>query len=141
MRRLFAAMAVALSLAVAGCAGQDVSVLRGGSSILAPTANPVTREQVYAITAAYGSVLVALNAYRRLPLCAAGQTETLTNLCARRNVIVSLQGASRQARFAIQTLNDFVKRYPQLNALDAYNEARRALDAFKSLAQQNGLKV
>lgn len=136
MRRIL--VLVTLALALAGCADSR-SVLVGGSSITATVNNPVGRNELAALENAYGLVLSAAVAYRRLPLCRTGQVETFTNICARRAVVLQLQAYDRQARTALLTARRFVRNNPTLSALSVLSAARSAIDDFRNVASNNGV--
>ena len=135
MKRL---IAIAVLLALAGCA-TDKSIFQGGTSLTAPIQNPVTLNDWATIEIAYaGSVRLALT-YRRLPLCKAGQTETLTNLCARRTVLLAIQDANAKARAALLPFRGFMRNNQTLSALTAIGAVRQAVSDFQNVLATNGV--
>lgn len=133
MRRLIVALIA--GLLVTGCTSG--SVFQGGTSLTAPVNNPVSRNNLAQVESAYGIALTAAVAYRRLPLCKAGETASLTRLCAQRGVILTLQAADRQARVAVVAARDFVRNHPTLNAVDILILAKNAVDQFRAVIDAN----
>ena len=108
-------------------------------SACASIQNPVSRNQLYGIEAAYGVALSAAVGYRNLPLCHRGESPTLYNICAQRSVILALQAADRKAEVAIAEANDFVRNYPTLNAAQAIQAASNAVAAFNQIESANNI--
>ena len=135
MRTILSAFFGICALVLAGCAGQ--SVFQGGTSLLAPIQNPVSRTTLAEVESAYGIVLTAAVAYRRLPLCRRGEVASATRLCADRGVILVLQAADRKARVALLSARSFVRNHPTLNAVDIILLAKHAVEDFQNVAAAN----
>lgn len=135
MRKIFGLLVTAFL--ITGCAGQ--SVFEGGTSLTAPFQNPVGREQLAQLEAAYGVVLTAAVTYRRLPLCKAGQTATFSNVCAQRAIILQLQSYDRRAQAALKIARNFVRNNPTLNAFTVISAAQQAISDFRNAAITNGV--
>ncbi|CEG08456.1 hypothetical protein BN961_01871 [Afipia felis] len=118
MRNLQVAAALALSLALANC----TTVLPSVS-----ISNAVALNTVYGVANAYGIAVNAANAYKALPLCATGTRPSATNICAKRSVIVNLQGAMSRARLAVNNAVAFQKAYPTLDVTNVVAAAQAAL--------------
>jgi hypothetical protein len=82
---------------------------------------------VYGLENAYGLAVNAANAYKALPLCKTGTTPSATNICAKRSVIVNLQGAMSRARLAVNNAVAFQKAYPTLDVTNVVAAAQTAL--------------
>lgn len=135
MRRLLGLLVTAFL--ITGCAGQ--SVLVGGTSLTTPIQNPVGRQQLAQIEAAYGVVLTAAVTYRRLPLCKAGQPTSFTNVCSQRAIVLLLQSYDRKAQAALRVARNFVRNNPTLNAFTVLDAAQTAVNDFRNAASNNGV--
>lgn len=118
MRNLQVAAVLALSLALANCTTVLPSV---------NISNAVALNTVYGVANAYGIAVNAANAYKALPLCATGTRPSATNICAKRSVIVNLQGAMSRARLAVNNAVAFQKAYPTLDVTNVVAAAQAAL--------------
>lgn len=132
------ALFAALTLGVAGCAGE--SVLKGGTSLTAPVQNPVGTNEAYAVEAAYATALRSALAYVRLRRCKAEEVESVSNLCSRPSVVRQIQAATRGAQTAMKAFRDFRRRNPTLNAFSALTEARTAVNVLAEVLSTNGVK-
>lgn len=118
MRKLLACAVLALGLALAAC------------QTVLPSLNlntAVALNTIYGIENAYGVAVNAANAYKALPLCRTGTVLGPANICAKRSVIVTLQGAMRRARVAVNNLVNFQKTYPTVDITNVLSAARSAL--------------
>jgi len=108
--------------------------LLGGCLTSSPAPNPLTQRAVYELRAGYDAAFLAPAAnYRRLGLCAAGQTATLTNPCADRAVVRKLQIADQQAHAALDRLQAFAQAHPTLDDSAYIAAARDAIAQATSL--------
>lgn len=134
MRKIALAAAAALvALSLGGCANKQ----------LLPSvnlSNAVTLNTLQGVEATYGIALSAERAYKALPLCKTGTTTTVTNPCAKRSIIVTLQEADRKAIAAIDRANTFVKMYPTVDATNVISAAAAAVSDLKSLLATNGVQ-
>jgi len=119
-------MAVLVAASLAGCA--------------TTIANPVSKKDLAAIEAVYGSVLVAAANYSELPFCPDGMNLSLTRLCAERKVVKELGIQGQRANAAIEEARNFVRRYPRLDASAMLAVASSAVTAFRNTAFINGVK-
>lgn len=133
-------LALALALGLTGCAGDARSILSGGTSLTAPIQNPVGWNELYAVEGAY--VIAARTAleYRRLRMCRRSETASITNLCARRSVLVTIQNYNLRARQALDAAYDFTRNNPTLNAFSAIAAAQQAVADFQTALASNGVK-
>ncbi|GAA3855217.1 hypothetical protein AFIC_002063 [[Pseudomonas] carboxydohydrogena] len=118
MRNLQVVAALAVSLALANCTTVLPSV---------NISNAIALNTVYGVANAYGIAVNAANAYKALPLCATGTRPSATNICAKRSVIVNLQGAMSRARLAVNNAVAFQKAYPTLDVTNVVAAAQAAL--------------
>lgn len=115
MKRL---LPLLLVLALAGCA---------------TVRNPVSTTELATIESAYGVALAGAVAYRERPRCTKTALESVSNLCARRSIVVRLQQADRQAQIAIGKANIFIQNNPTLDASSLLQAARGAVDALNQI--------
>lgn len=118
-------IALLLVLALAGCATMN---------------NPISQNSLANIEATYGVALSAANAYRNLPLCKTGTTTSLTNVCARRSIVVKIQSAVTKAQAADLQLRAFVKNNPTLDASSLISALQSAVAFLQSIETSNGVK-
>jgi hypothetical protein len=118
MKRL--AIVLALGISLAGCAS-----LRIGSAI--------TFNTLEGVEAAYGTVLSFERQYKALPLCKTGTLPNVSNICARRSVIKSLQAADRKAITALTAATTFVRNYPSLDASNVIGAAASAVAGIQAI--------
>jgi hypothetical protein len=118
-------MLLALPLALTGC--------------LATVQNPINYNDMAVVYSAYGTVLAVANAYRSLPLCRTGMPPTMTNICARRSVVVQLQAADRRAVLAINSAQAFINNNPTLGAGTMIAAANSAVITFQQVEALNGI--
>lgn len=119
MRKLIALAALACGLVLAGCQSVQLPSL--------DLSNTVTLNTIYGVENAYGIAASAANAYKALPLCHTGTTPGAANICARRSVIVRLQGAMARARLAVNNAVHFARAYPSLDITNVLGAAQTAL--------------
>lgn len=123
MQKLIRIVAISLALILAACAGKPPIAI----------SSAVTLNSLYTVEAGYGVALAAENTYKNLPLCKTGTTPSLTNICAKRSVIVRLQNADKQVVNAITIARDFIKNNPTLDASSYISTAQNALSALQSI--------
>ncbi len=118
-----------------------VALAIGASSLLAacdalPTldiASQVNLNTEPGIIAGYGIVVNAENAYKAFPLCKTGTAPSITNICAKRSVIVTLQGLDRRVNAALNAMNSFVKTNPNVSPSGYISAAKDALLAVQTV--------
>lgn len=113
-----------LALLVAGCAAKLPSV-----------PNPLSPSSLYDIENAYGVALSQAVAYRGRPLCKVGHLESVTNICARRSIIVRLQKADIKSQIALGNAKAFVRDNPTLDATSVLAIAQAAVTTFIQASQ------
>jgi len=139
-----------VGLTLAGCASGNIfdvfnpnatSVLRGGPSIVAKTENPVSRNDIAAITLTYNGLVAVVNAYYARPICAPGVRATWDNFCSEPAARRELAKYRRKAWGAILTARNFRKNNPTISAVGLVRAAGDAVADLKAVATINGLKV
>lgn len=140
MKRFLILFALALSLG--GCAALDPlgkSILAGGTSLTASTANPVGPTGIYRAKIAYAATVELAVSYREYcyakPYAALMADATGKAVCKNRRTIArALQAADDKAYAAIQTADTFVRQNPTLNATGVISAALAAVTNFQGLA-------
>lgn len=102
--------------------------------------NPINNNDLAAVVSAYGAALSIANGYKSLPLCKTGTTASITNVCARRSVIVTLQQADLKAQVALKAAINFTNANPQLSATSFISAAQTAVGVFQQLETANGVQ-
>lgn len=122
------------SLTLAGCALDPGgrSIFSGGSSLTATVGNPVTPTMLYDVENGLTVAVSGMLAYKRL--CIA---KTIDRSCG--DIVLTLQGYTRQAKPILISLRQFVRQNDQVNAIIAYNTVRQLLDSFKATAATSGV--
>jgi uncharacterized membrane protein len=124
MKRFFIAAALACAVTLGGCATIQ---------------NPVNTTQLAQVESAYGVALSIAVAYRNLPLCKTGNPTSLTNICAKRSVVVKLQSADRDAQIAMVSARQFVRNNPTLSAASVIGIAQNAVATLQAIEQNEGI--
>lgn len=106
---------------------------RVGEILTTGIANPVTTTQIYNLEATYGIALSGAVAYRERPRCTKTALESISNICARRSIVVKLQEADRKAQIALAQLKNFVSANPTLDASALLDAATTAVTTFNQL--------
>jgi len=101
--------------------------------------NPINTSELATVESAYGVALAVAVGYRQLPLCRTGAPTTLTNVCARRSIVIKLQTADRVAQAALIQARSFVKNNPTLDAMTVITVARNAVASFQLVESTNGV--
>ncbi len=133
MKKLASLFVVALLLS--GCATPFGTFVTTTAQVLTNggITNPITTQQIYNLEAAYGIAVSAAVAYRERPRCTKTALESLSNICARRSIVLKLQSADQKAQFALAQLKTFVTNNPTLDASDLFGLANTAVSAFTQL--------
>lgn len=100
---------------------------------LATLVNPSGIKQLAVIESTYGVALAGALAYRNRPRCTKTRLESLTNLCARRSIVVKLIEADRVAQITIDNAALFISRNPTLDASSMLYAATRAVSIFSNI--------
>lgn len=134
MKKVLIAAFVALSLG--GCVNGKVL---GVIPPLGSVKNPVSVTRFATIEATYGIALTAANAYadryRKGNRCTTTRLESLTNLCARRSIVLKMQAADRDARIAMGRAKTFITANPTLDATSLLDAAAAAVSTFQQITQ------
>lgn len=115
-------IAVGLSMTVLAACDNPLNKL--------PTLNiqsQVALNTEYGIIAGYGIAVQAMNTYKNLPLCLTGTKPSITNICAKRSIIVTLQKDDRIANAAINNMSAFIKNNPTISPSTYIAAARNAV--------------
>lgn len=94
--------------------------------------NPVSRTELAAVEATYGSALALMVGYRNS--CA---QKLIPPSC--RPIVAKLQAANVVAKAAIDNVHAFVKNNPTVNAGTLIAAAQDAVSAFRAVESQNGV--
>lgn len=95
--------------------------------------NPVSNTTLATIESAYGVALAGAVAYRNRPRCTTTALESVSNLCARRSIVLKLQAADRQAQVALGKATIFIRNNPTLDASSVLQAAQGAVDALNQI--------
>lgn len=131
MKRILTAMLLAGTLALGGCAS-------GGGFPKLSITNPVTTNDIVTVKAAYGAALAVAAEYRDLydrNRCTVSRPESLTNICARRSVVVRMQNAAKVANIAINNADWFIRTNPTLDPTSVISAARAAVSTFRQITE------
>lgn len=118
----FAAIGLS-SASLSGCAG----IQAAGAVLSLNVANPITVQQVYELRLVYDAAQVLAINYIKLPLCTKHAPP-----CSDYRISLRLKGLGPQARGALQNLDNFVTKYPRLDAHIIYNAAVDTVNRFKT---------
>lgn len=105
--------------------------------------NPANMDQLQKVEAGYGVLLSAAANYRELyntNPCTKAKPLSTSNFCASRSVILILQDADKKVELAIKDAKDFIKNNPKVDAVVYISAAMSAVNDFKALEAQNGVK-
>ena len=106
----------------------------GGCNL--PTLNvgsQVNLNTLEGVVSGYGILLNAENTYKALPLCKTGTAPIITNVCAKRSIIVRLQSADRVANVSVNNAISFVRNNPSVNPSNYISAAQSAITALQSV--------
>jgi hypothetical protein len=109
-----------------------VALVLPGCALFHSMSNPLNTTTLYDLEAGYYTAQQIALAYKALPLCKTGTQPSVSNICAKRSVIVSIQVNARRAQAAITQLRDFVKNNPTLNAAALISATQLAISGFES---------
>lgn len=131
MKKLFAALLLTASLsACAGIPDFQRSILQGGLSVTQPIQNPVTPAMLYDIENGARAAGAGLIAYRRL--CIQKKVDrscrgVIEGIQPYTRALCSASASGRCTAGLIADLRRFVRQNDQVNAVEAFNAARRLL--------------
>jgi hypothetical protein len=123
MQKLLRIFALGVALFLTACAGKAPFQLD----------TVVSRNTLYTVEASYGVALAAAKTYKALPLCKTGTAPSITNICAKRSVVVRLQQADAKAIDAITRARDFIKANPTVDASNFLSAAQSAVDNLQAV--------
>ena len=95
--------------------------------------NPITNSQLATIESSYGVVLSGAVAYRNRPRCTKTALESVSNICARRSIVLRMQAADRTAQVALGRARAFVTNNPTLDASSLLQAAQDAVSIFAAI--------
>jgi len=95
--------------------------------------NPITSSQLATIESSYGVVLSGAVAYRNRPRCTKTALESVSNICARRSIVVRMQQADAAAQVALGRARAFVRDNPTLDASSLLQAAQDAVAVFAQI--------
>ncbi len=95
--------------------------------------NPITSSQLATIESSYGVVLSGAVAYRNRPRCTKMALESVSNICARRSIVLRMQAADRTAQVALGRARAFVTNNPTLDASSLLQAAQDAVSIFAAI--------
>ncbi len=99
----------------------------------------VSRNTIFAAANTYGVALSIASGYKKLPLCRTGTVASPSNICAQRSIIVRMQAADARAVTAITNANNFVKKYPNLDATNVIQAAQQAIADYQAVISNSGV--
>lgn len=136
MKKLLAVFLIAFSLG--GCASNDIA---NRFNLFASVQNPISTDDFYLAKTAYAALALPVANYRELPLCKKSKPFSLTNICAKRSVIVKLQALDNNAYDALATAETYIASNQTLNLNSVISAAKIAVAAYKKYATDNGVTL
>jgi len=134
MKRILVAL-VALSI-LTGCSTARFTEF---TNTFVAVKNPISTDDFYLAKTAYAALALPVANYRELPLCKKSKPFALTNICAKRSVIVKLQEFDAKAYDALATAETYIARNQTLNLNSVISAAKIAVNAYKKYAIDNGV--
>jgi hypothetical protein len=116
-------LVIPLALALSGCASFQLPSLN--------LQGRVGLNSLWAAEGIYGTVLSAENVYKQLPLC--HKDNSVTPPCAKRSVLVRLQGADRKAIASMKAAVAFVTAYPNVDASNVIGAVTTAVTGIQTV--------
>jgi hypothetical protein len=95
--------------------------------------NPITTGQLATLESSYGVVLSGAVAYRNRPRCTKTALESVSNICARRSIVIRMQKADAAAQVALGRARAFVLNNPTLDASSLLQAAQDAIAVFAQI--------
>lgn len=120
LRAVASSVALLVFLALGGCA-------------TTPIRNPITTTQLATVESAYGVALAGAVAYRNRPRCTKTALESISNLCARRSIVIRLQQADQKAQIALGKAAIFIRNNPTLDASSLIAAAQAAVELLNQI--------
>jgi len=136
MKKLLAVFLIAFSLG--GCASNDIA---NRFNLFASVQNPISTDDFYLAKTAYAALALPVANYRELPLCKKSKPFSLTNICAKRSVIVKLQDLDNKAYDALATAEAYINSNQTLNLASLISAAKIAVNTYKKYASDNGVTI
>lgn len=134
MKKLLAVFLIAFSLG--GCATSPFSER---INLFASIQNPISTNDFYYAKTAYAALALPVANYRELPLCKKSKPFSLSNICAKRSVIVKLQELDIKAHDALITADEYIASNQTVNLASFISAAKIAVAAYKKYATDNGV--
>lgn len=136
MKKLLAVFLIAFSLG--GCASNPFT---DRINLFASIQNPISTDDFYLAKTAYASLALPVANYRELPLCKKSKPFSITNICAKRSVVVRLQEFDANAYEALTTAENYIASNQTLKLSSLIGAAKIAVDAYKKYALNNGVTL
>lgn len=136
MKKLLAVFLIAFSLG--GCASNPFT---DRINLFASVQNPISTDDFYLAKTAYASLALPVANYRELPLCKKSKPFSITNICAKRSVVVRLQEFDANAYEALTTAESYIASNQTLKLSSLIDAAKVAVAAYKKYALNNGVTL
>lgn len=136
MKKLLAVFLIAFSLG--GCASNPFT---DRINLFASIQNPISTDDFYLAKTAYASLALPVANYRELPLCKKSKPFSITNICAKRSVVVRLQEFDANAYEALTTAESYIASNQTLKLSSLIDAAKVAVAAYKKYALNNGVTL
>lgn len=136
MKKLLAVFLIAFSLG--GCASNPFT---DRINLFASVQNPISTDDFYLAKTAYASLALPVANYRELPLCKKSKPFSITNICAKRSVVVRLQELDANAYEALTTAENYIASNQTLKLSSLIDAAKVAVAAYKKYALNNGVTI
>ncbi len=136
MKKLLAVFLIAFSLG--GCASNPFT---DRINLFASVQNPISTDDFYLAKTAYASLALPVANYRELPLCKKSKPFSITNICAKRSVVVRLQELDANAYEALTTAENYIASNQTLKLSSLIDAAKVAVAAYKKYALNNGVTL
>lgn len=136
MKKLLAVFLIAFSLG--GCASNPFT---DRINLFASVQNPISTDDFYLAKTAYASLALPVANYRELPLCKKSKPFSITNICAKRSVVVRLQELDANAYEALTTAESYIASNQTLKLSSLIDAAKVAVAAYKKYALNNGVTL
>lgn len=136
MKKLLSVFLIAFSLG--GCASNPFT---DRINLFASVQNPISTDDFYLAKTAYASLALPVANYRELPLCKKSKPFSITNICAKRSVVVRLQELDANAYEALTTAENYIASNQTLKLSSLIDAAKVAVAAYKKYALNNGVTL
>lgn len=136
IKNLIAVFLIAFSLG--GCASGDMA---NRFNLFTSIQNPISVDDFYYVKTAYAALALPVANYRELPLCKKSKPFSITNICAKRSVIVKLQELDARAYEALTVAEEYIASNQTVNLASVISAAKIAVLSYKKYATDNGVTI